>query len=70
MLKYFQVVYLFSLMHRFVWRLKFLLDDKVEKIMTVNGVVTLILVKIGRYVKCCTFLKNPRHCEIAALRVE
>jgi len=45
-MKYFPAVYQFSLMHRFVWRLKFLLDDKVKKIKTVNGVVTLISVKI------------------------
>ena len=41
-----------------------------EKMKRENGVVTLISVKIGKYVKFCTFFKNPLHCEIAALTVQ
>jgi hypothetical protein len=36
----------------------------------VNGIATVIIVKMGRYEKFCTFFKNPLHCEIPALTVE
>jgi len=42
----------------------------VEKIKKLNGIATLILVTIGRYVQFCTFFKIPLHCEIPALTVE
>jgi len=35
-------------MHRFVWRLKLVYVSKLKK-KTVDGIVTLILVKIGSY---------------------
>ena len=41
-----------------------------KKIKTVNGIATLILVKMGRYINFCSFFKNPQHCEIPALTVE
>jgi hypothetical protein len=41
-----------------------------KKIRTVNGIAIVILVKMGRYVKFCTFFKYLPHCEVAALSVE
>jgi hypothetical protein len=42
----------------------------VKRIKTVNCSVTLILVKMGSYIKICTFLKNPPHCKIPEPTVE
>jgi hypothetical protein len=37
------------------------------KISTVNGIAALIIDKMRRNVKFCTFIKNPLHCAIPAL---
>ena len=65
------IVYQCSLIHMFVWAFVFFGCSKwKEKMKTENGVATLISVKIGKYIKFCTFLKNPLHCEIPALTVQ
>jgi hypothetical protein len=64
-----QAVYRFSLTHRFVCRLK-LVYWSMCKIKTVNSIAILIIAKMGRHVKFCTFFENLQHCEIAALSVE
>ena len=69
-LKYFQALYQFSLMHRFVCRLKLVYVSKWNKQKTVNCIATVILVKMWRYVKFCTFFKNPLNCKIPALTAE
>ena len=52
-------VYQVSLMHRFVCPLMlFFSSRRKEKIKRVNGIATLILVTMCRYVKFCTFFKN------------
>jgi hypothetical protein len=70
MLKYCQAVYRFSLTHRFVCPLKLVYVLNWKKIRTVNGIATLIIAKMGGYVKFCTFFKNPLHCQIPGLSVE
>jgi hypothetical protein len=40
-----------------------------KEIRTVNGIATLILVKMGRCVKFCAFCKYLPGCAIAALSV-
>jgi hypothetical protein len=64
-----QAVYRFSLTHKFVCRLK-LIYRSTCKIKTVNGIAILIIAKMGRHVKFCSFFENPQHCAIPALSVE
>jgi hypothetical protein len=51
-------------------RLSWFVCQSEKKIRTVNGIATLILVKMGRCVKFCTFFKYLPDCEIPGVGFE